>query len=333
MDILEILCAYQKNADPEAILPMYQACALDAKAKGYGDANLLYIASRNAHPEAAAWLLEQGLKPNEASGYGELPLFLLAKKDYPCGYLPREGDVYRTAQVLLDGGGSVLRRDADGLLCYHHAARAGNREFLRALAERGVKLGKTDREGNTGLHYIALACRNPLEDLERVDREIEEKRGEASLPVKQRSPISTEELERRKAAIQEKLEDLFRCAVILLEAGVDPEAENSMLETAHTLAVRTGAKKLSVLLDGSYSPEEEDSPESQTKIAAGGMTLHQAVRRGDEAAVRALAAMGEDLNAISEQETFEGLSPPGGGLPDLQRPHGRPAVGAGSGPL
>lgn len=309
MDIMEVWKAYQKNADPETIFPMYQECPLKAKAEGYGDVNLLHIASQNAHPEAVAWLLEQGLKPNQASRYGELPLFLLAKKGFSCGYLPREGDIYRTAQALLDGGGSVLRRDSNGKFCYHYAAQEGNQEFLRALAERGVKMNKADESGNTGLHLIAQAYYNPLEALERVNEEIEEKLNEDSLPVKQRSPISMEELERRKKGIEEQLEDLFRCAVILLDAGVDPEAENDMLETAHTLAVRAGAKKLAALLDGSYSPEEENSQEGQQKIAAGGMTLHQAVRKGDEAAVRALVDMGEDLNAISEEESFQGLSP------------------------
>lgn len=309
MDIMQIWSAYQKNADPETIFPMYQECALNAKAVGYGDANLLHIASQNAHPEAVAWLLEQGLKPNKVSGYGELPLFLLARKGFSCGYLPRKGDIYRTAQALLDGGGDVLRQDSNGRFCYHHAAQAGNVEFLHALAERGVKLNKADREGNTGLHLIAQSCYNPLENLEYVNREIEEKRNEDSLPVKQRSPISMEELEERKKAIEGELDNLFRCAVILLDAGVDPEAENNMLETAHTLAVRAGAKKLAALLDGSYSPDDENSPEGLEKIAAGGMTLHQAVRKGDEEAVRALTAMGEDLNEISEQETFEGLSP------------------------
>ena len=82
-----------------------------------------------------------------------------------------------------------------------------------------------------------------------------------------------------------------------------------MLETAHKLAVRAGAKKVAALLDGSYSPEEDNSSEAQKKIAAGGMNLHQAVRQNDETAVRALLDMGEDINAISEDETFEGLSP------------------------
>lgn len=118
MDIMQVWSAYQKNADPEIIFPMYQECALNAKAEGYGDVNLLHIASQNAHPEAVVWLLEQGLNPNKASGYGELPLFLLAKKGFSCNYLPREGDIYRTALALLDGGGSALRRDSNGMFCY-----------------------------------------------------------------------------------------------------------------------------------------------------------------------------------------------------------------------
>lgn len=309
MDIMQIWSSYRKDADPESIFPLYKECDINAKAKGYGDLNLLHIACQNAHPEAITWLLEQGLNPNEASGYGDLPLFNLAKKSFSAGYVPREGDIYRSAKALLDAGASVMRRDSDDKFCYHHAAEAGNVEFLRALAEHGAKLNKTDRDRNTGLHLIAQAHYNPLENLKRVDKEIEEKRNEASLPEKQRSPISMEELERRKKAIEDELENLFRCAVILMDAGVDPEAENDMLETAHKLAVRMGAKKLAALLDGSYSPEEGDSPDAQKKIAAGGMTLHQAVLNSDETAVRTLVEMGGDINAVSEDENFAGLSP------------------------
>ena len=309
MDIMQIWNAYQKDADPETIFPMYQQCALNATVSGYGDADLLYIASRNAHPEAVAWLLEQGLKPNQASGYGALPLFLLAQKSFSRNYVPRQGDIYRCALALLDAGAGTSRRDSCGKLCYHVAAEAGNVEFLRALVERGVRLNRTDENGNAGLHLIVEACRNPLGALEAVNREIKEKRNEASLPVKQRSPISMEELERRKRAVEETLEDLFRCAVILMDAGVDPEAENHMLETAHKLAVRAGAKKIAALLDGSLSPEEETTAQGREKIAAGGMTLHQAVRHNDEEAVRTLVGMGEDINAVSEEETFVGLSP------------------------
>ncbi len=303
MDILQIWSSYQKDADVNAILDMYKQCPLDAKANGYGDLNLLHIASQNAHYEAVKWLLEQGLKPNEPSGYGDLPLFLLARKGFSQNFVPKEGEIYKTAQALLDAGASTMRRDSYGKYCYLYAAENGNVEFLRALVDKGVKVNKADENGNTALHLITQACYNPLQDLQRANNEIKEKLNEDSLPVKMRSPISMEELQKRKKRIEDKLEDLFRCAEILLEAGVDPEAENDMLETAHKLSVRVGAKKLSALLDGSYSPDE------QNKIDAGGMTLHEAVRKSDESAVRALVAMGEDINAISEEQSFEGLTP------------------------
>lgn len=317
MDIMQIWNAYEKGADPESIFPLYRQCALKAKVN---DVNLLHIASQNAHPEAVAWLLEQGLKPNTASDHGTLPLFFLAKRQHSCGYVPRKGDVYKTALALLDAGASVTRRDSGGRFCYHVAAQAGNAEFLRALSEHGEKLNRTDHEGNTGLHLIAEACRNPLEELENVDKDMAAMRTGGIYLGKTNSPFAAAELERQKNAIMETLEqrkkasedlleDLFRCAVVLLEAGVDPEAENSILVTAHTLAVRRGAKKIAALLDGSYVPEDENTAEGREKIAAGGMTLHQAVRRSDAEAVRALAARGEDINAVSEQPSFEGLSP------------------------
>ena len=270
--------------------------------------NLLQIACQNAHPEAVIWLMEQGLKPNQVSGYADLPLYQVATKGGSFGYVPRKGDVYRTTLALLDAGANALRRDGYGRYCFHRAAQNGNVEFLRAMAERGVRLGKTDRDGNTALHLIAESYYNPLEALERVKQEIEDKRNEASLPVKLRSPVSMEELEQRKSAIEQEMEDLFQCAVVLLEAGVDPEAENDMLCTAHAIAVRAGAKKLAALLDGSYDPQE-DSPEKEKKVAAGGMTLHEAVRKSDAEAGRALVEMGADLNENSEQPSFEGLSP------------------------
>lgn len=54
MDIMEIWKSYQKNADPETILPMYYECDLDERDDGYGDVSLLHIASQSAHSEAVA---------------------------------------------------------------------------------------------------------------------------------------------------------------------------------------------------------------------------------------------------------------------------------------
>lgn len=73
-----------------------------------------------------------------------------------------------------------------------------------------------------------------------------------------------------------------------------PEAENDMLETAYKLAMRAGAKKISALLNGTYSPDEEQSPEAQAKIATGGMTLHQACYQNQSEVVEQLLMAGAE---------------------------------------
>lgn len=111
---------------------------------------------------------------------------------------------------------------------------------------------------------------------------------------------------RRKLA--DKMESFFKAAVVFMGAETDPEAKNSMLETAHQVAVRRGAKKIAALLDGSYSPDD-DSPEAEARLAMGGMHIYQAVRQRDADAIRAIVAAGADVNAFSDDDGFRGLSP------------------------
>ena len=57
-----------------------------------------------------------------------------------------------------------------------------------------------------------------------------------------------------------------------------------------------GGEKISALLNGTYSPDEEQSPEAQAKIATGGMTLHQACCQNQSEVVEALLTGGADVN-------------------------------------
>lgn len=337
---MNVWSAYRKGANPDDILPMYRECSIEEKTDGYGELNLLAIACQNAHPEAVQYLLEQGMDPNEPSGYGELPLFCLARHSTSCGYVPRKGDVYKTAATLLQGRASVLRKDGREQYCYHLAAQQGNHEFLQALHDNGANITRRDNGGNTGLHLLVEATNNPLRDMAKAQERVEQKKAEADLPEHRRSPVSLQELESQVAEYAQVLENLFLCAVVFMQAGTDVEARNDMDETAHKLAVRRGAKKITALLDGSYSPGDEDG---EASIAAGGMTLHQAVRQRDEEAVRAIVAAGADVNEISGDEQFDGLTPLAvaclscdvptaalllelGANPNLKNGAGRPAV-------
>lgn len=305
MDIMQIIRSYTKGANPDAILAMIKECDPEARASSNGGYGLMHIACRNAHPEAVEYLLQKGLDPNEPPrDYGDPPIFSLAQIQPMSGYEPRPGDIYKATAALLDARASTMRKDDNEKLSYHYAAQYGNHEFLQAFLDKGVKLLKTDGNGNTGLHLIVEATYNPLRDLEKAKEALAKKKAD-----EKSTPLSLAELQARVRKLEDKLQDFFKCAVIFIEAGVDALAQNNMLETAHKLAVRRGAKKIAALLDGSYSPDDEDNPEAEARLAAGGMTLHQAVRQHDAEAVRAIVAAGSDVNSVSDDEGFKGLTP------------------------
>lgn len=286
MDIMPIVGAYMDKRAPDDILEMYSQCNPGAVTNNYEKLNLLHVACRNAHPEAVAFLLAQGFDPNEPAGNEDTPMFLLAKRDHMGSYTPREGDIYKAACLLLDARAGTLRKDDEGRLCHHYAAQRGNHELLRAMLDKGQKLTKPDGDGNTGLHLIVEASYNPIRDLEKAR--------ERGAPPEQ------------LAQYEEKLEELFRAAAVLVEAGVDVEAKNDMLETAPQMAVRRGAKKIAALLNGSYVPGADGAEEA---LKAGGMTLHQAVRQRDREAMQAIVAAGADVDEVSDEPGFEGMTP------------------------
>ncbi|QQO09186.1 ankyrin repeat domain-containing protein [Breznakiella homolactica] len=320
MQINEIQNAYFQGTGRDAILQMYKdfcaenagdEAAKTAMSPGYGGGNLLHQAVKNVHPEAVEFLLEEGFNPNDPDSAGALPVFTLAKYSYPGSRKPEPGEVRQTALLLLDARAGILRKDEADKLCYHYAARDGNWEFVDALKEKEANLTKADDKGNTGLHLAAEYSYNHVKDLEKAKEQVAKKKDEENLPEKQRSPVSLAELEGRVTEKESRLEDYFKTARVFFEAGVDPDEKNNMLETAHTLAVRNGAKKIAALLDGSYSPEDDGNPDADQRLAAGGMTLHQAVRQKDTEAIRAIIEMGADPNEISDDQSFSGMMPLG----------------------
>lgn len=250
--------------------------------------SLLHIASRYTDTEAVKILLDAGMEADTENKYGETPLWQLAKlRNY--SIKPEKGAVYALTVMLLDAGASAMKKDDEGNMCYHHAAKDGNGEFCKALFDKGVRLTRTDGRGNNGLHLASEYVYNTVKDLESAKKRLSDRQND---PRSSQELIADGAMSVEKA--EEKLEGFFVAAKAFYDAGVDPEDKNNMEETAKVLAVRNGGKKISLLLSGDYNEEED----SDLKTRSGGMTMFEAV--SDKEALLALIELGEDVNQMED---------------------------------
>lgn len=259
---------------------------------------LLHIAARFAHTAAVTYLLSQGCDPNAEDSSGVTPIWELAAQRGLNPLLFPKGEIYDTTTALLEAGASAMRKDQDGNLCYLVAANNGNGEFIKALYDKGVRITHADESGNNGLHLIFEALVNPMRDFENAKKRVEDEiaRGGREDYI--------ESQKRVLADLQTKLDYIlyttFLAAKAFLDAGVDPEDKNDMGETAHVLAQRRGAKKISALLKGEITGEEAVDSQAELQAKIGGMTLHQAILAHDLEAVSTIIELGGDANAIDK---------------------------------
>jgi ankyrin repeat protein len=323
MYIGQIRQLYEKGeADKETILKAYGELIEEKAGEGginapsssgelkTGD-ELAFLAADYTDPDALEYLFGLGVAPQLSDGMAFTLLHAAAKRNYSY-YRPVPGNVEKTVNLLLDRGVSALRKDEnERMCCYHYAARSGLWEFVEALAKRGIKLGMTDKEGNTGIHLAADYVRHKIAQLGFAEK---------NLAVKQEhggtDKYALEALENKKkeiAGLKELIEDYFKTVKAFAAAGVDTEEKNQYGQSAREFAVKSNANKIAAFLAGEISAEEADAggAELELKLAAGGKDLFDAVVGKDYKALAALIKLGADLNGLYSREhtnNFTGLT-------------------------
>jgi ankyrin repeat protein len=221
------------------------------------------------------------------------------------------GDVSKAAERLLDGGVSAARKDEGGMTCYLVAAKSGNDELVQVLVDRGVRVTGTDARGSTGLHLACEAVERASERVEQLKKTLERalsRDAEARQRVLDRGGteqelanlrLDTPGAQAEYDAEVRKAEGCVNLVKAFVQAGVDTSVKNDDLQTAMDIATRQGVdKRIGMLLAG--GSDEAGGEQSELLVKAGGKSLHQAVYRHDEEAVRALIALGADVNQISD---------------------------------
>ena len=303
---------YEKNEKTDIIVDAYKELVKNADENRLKE--LGFIAAKNADPRALELLFNEGLDPNVSDDYSRTLLHQAAKKEWGFHH-PEKNDMIAVVNLLLDKKVSVLKKeDNEKMACYHYAAKAGNYEFVETLAKRGTKLNMVDKRGNTGIHLAADSVKHAISSLKHSENDLEraKKRSNDFINERlangwdidrikkymkdQRVPTADEE-ERKHQVLAEKVEDYFKTVKAFNDGGVDIDEKNRYGEAALKFAIDCNAKKIAAYLNGTLNNNDDT-------VTAGGMTLHQAAQRNDANAIRALAALGVDMNEFLNDEKY-----------------------------
>jgi ankyrin repeat protein len=222
---------YEENPGKDALLAAYRQVIADIGIKDYGDM-LAFKAAQYVHPEALVFLFDLGIDPHiiDRNNGRTLLHYAAVRNPNRLKYSTPEPDTERTVKLLLEKKVNVLALDSwENKVCYLHAAEHGNWRFVRALAAAGVRLNRTDKNGNTGIHIACNYVGNAAGDLVR-------------------------------------LEDYYQTVKAFVDAGVDIDESNAENHTALYLAIGSGAKKIGAFLAG---VPVEDSGEELRIAAGG----------------------------------------------------------------
>ena len=157
MKLQDLTDNYKSKTDEERY-QYYRTLSLDEKDL-FGD-TLLDIALNFADVEALKILLERNVDVNEINRNGNHPLHnLILSSEYK-----NLDDVLSCAELLLDNGASVLRKNDMGETPVLSAIRGNYVEILELFVKRNLKLDLKDSYGNGPLHIAAYSCNSNNEE-------------------------------------------------------------------------------------------------------------------------------------------------------------------------
>lgn len=267
------------NTPKEEILNAYNQTPVDAVDEFEADDSLLHLACSKADAEAVELLLQKGLNPNVRNRYGQTPLHALARIDDRYVAFSSE-DIRRCADMLIDAKANLTRKDDDsGHTPITMAGMHGRFELLQSAADHGGRVTNTDKDGNNALHLACNYIRHVISSLEYAREEDE------------------------KAHINRRIDQFYKSAQALLSAGIDLDAKNDNNRTALEIAIESKANKIASLLKNG-GVECDNETDAQT----GGMNLLQAVINNAPDSIRANVGLGADLNELSDDDKFKGLT-------------------------
>ncbi len=272
---LRRLYEYEKQKGEPAIALFAALDDLEAVDSRGADDTLIHYAATYGDVEGLKYLLDHGVKAMVFDRFGATGLHRIAKPSRVVHI--SESEITTITELLLDHKVSAMRKNSSGETAYHLGVSSLNAAFLKTLIDHDVRITMSDNQGNTVLHLLAKAA---------VQQENTRKyaTGEKALSDLAASDRVIEEM-----------------AETLMSLDLDYESRNKDNLCAYELAAKGNAGKVSLILSNSY---DETDDTLDLKLQAGNKQLHAAIREGDFQAVKALIALGADVNEVYLEVPF-----------------------------
>ncbi|QQO08786.1 ankyrin repeat domain-containing protein [Breznakiella homolactica] len=215
-------------------------------------------------------------------------------------------DEKKAAELLLNAGTSVLRKDVDGVTPTYIAAERGKYKMLEAIKEAGKKMDFPGKNGESPLH---IACDRAVRSAESFYKYTKPRYDEAMAKESDGNEFNDRMLADRQKSAQEQydrdweeVERYFKTIQLLLDAGLDPDQKNNYGTTPKEIAFECRDIRVPALLAGTYTEGAENDENTRLEMLAKGMNLMQAVEKRDHEAVEALLKLGADPNEFYGEE-------------------------------
>lgn len=277
--------------------------------EAHDSCSLIHTAANFLDYKGIELLLSKGARANMLTDKDETPLHFLAARHGISGWMDtEEGAERKCAELLLEAGVGIRRKNNGYLTCAHKAAERGRYEMLEVFAEKGLKLGFTDDKGNTPLHIAAVYAVNINKSLEYDTKSynsvMEEHKSGAKLSSFDEQLIKQYEISRRDA------ENAFKSVKALMESGIEADEKNNDGDTAANKAQVCFDRRIQALMSGTYVENAREGSEDDLRMKTGGMTLPEAIMKADYEAMESILKLGANPDELVDgHKDFAGITP------------------------
>ncbi|MFV0393286.1 MAG: ankyrin repeat domain-containing protein [Coprobacillaceae bacterium] len=305
MEQLEGLKSLYEKGDKSGALHLLQGLE-EVNVEYYGDPLLNFVVSY-CDVNGVEYLLDKGYDVKKLDSCENSALHALARVGYTTKQY-RQKDVEECTKLLIEAGVSTLRKNENGDTIATLAAFSKNLGVIKVLISMNKKIDALNKRGNSPLYVACSTAKDSADsfykyDVDKIEKEKQdlmvkkEQFGEDSPAYK----VFNSNYEKSLMNFEKKkkeLESVYEIISRLIENGLDPDSKGENQKTPREIAQECIDTKLASIVNGMENIEGDD-------LLSKGLSISQAIINNDIEALQACINLGNDVNELYDDESFQ----------------------------